>query len=194
MLFRSKLAGKFTEQISISHNDAKNMMDDILEIDRVNKYKMEKCNIKDLILEISNELAFTFPDKIDLKTNFEHRNLAYINPAKIKRVLLNLISNAIEATGDRSIKISIDTKDLQNSAFIEISVMNTGSYIPQEIREMIFSSSYTKKSEHTTGLGLHICKEIIRKHGGQIRCFSHKIEGLEESQFTFTVRSSSSEP
>jgi len=48
-------------------------------------------------------------------------------------------------------------------------VADTGSGIPDEVREKIFEPFFTTKRDVGTGLGLWVCKSIIENHGGSIR-------------------------
>ena len=51
---------------------------------------------------------------------------------------------------------------------VRITVADTGSGIPQEIRAKIFEPFYTTKGERGTGLGLYITKQVIDDHKGTI--------------------------
>ena len=103
------------------------------------------------------------------------------NEEKLKQVLLNLVTNALEATLPGG-KIMITTS-LNDKGQAEVSVMNTGQGITDEVRGKIFDPFYSTKSSGL-GLGLSISRDIIRAHNGNIKvdCTS---KGL--TCFTFTV-------
>lgn len=116
---------------------------------------------------------------IDLNLDFEE-NIPeiYCFPDEINQVWTNLIYNAIQATNGKG-KLAIFVK--KNSFIynnetsgilkdgIEICIMDNGTGIPKEIQKNIFDPFFTtKKAGEGTGLGLHVCKEIIIKHGGEI--------------------------
>jgi signal transduction histidine kinase len=90
-----------------------------------------------------------------------------IDPEKIRRVLQNLVKNAIEAMHDPGIvKLILERTD-DNMA--KLTVADTGPGIPDEIRNTAFESFATFGKENGTGLGLAIVKKIISQHNGRIQ-------------------------
>ncbi len=81
------------------------------------------------------------------------------------QVFRNLILNAIEAmeSGSRK-RLSIK---IERTECVHIRIEDTGSGIPEESMETIFSPSYSTK-EKGTGLGLYIVREIVNHHGGAL--------------------------
>nr|3A0R_A Chain A, Sensor protein [Thermotoga maritima] len=109
--------------------------------------KIRKMNI-DFCFETDNE---------DLRVEADR--------TRIKQVLINLVQNAIEATGENG-KIKITSEDMYTK--VRVSVWNSGPPIPEELKEKIFSPFFTTKTQGT-GLGLSICRKIIEdEHGGKI--------------------------
>ena len=98
-------------------------------------------------------------------------NIPYVtgDPVRIQQVLLNLISNAIDAMegGDGHKRLSIDLSFNNDSNFVTLSVSDTGTGISDAVRRHLFSAYFTSKSKGT-GLGLYICRVIIAAHGGRI--------------------------
>jgi signal transduction histidine kinase len=114
---------------------------------------------------------------------------------KIKQVILNLLSNAIDFT-PRSEKIEIVTrnrKERDKSESVEIEVSDTGEGIPRSNIDSIFDPYFTtkhKSSMHSgTGLGLFIAFQNIENHGGTIEVKSEVNRGT-----TFIVRLPKSKP
>jgi signal transduction histidine kinase len=96
---------------------------------------------------------------------------------QIQQVLLNLLTNARDALNERypghdpekmiTVRAVQRTHDGQN--WIRLTVEDTGTGIPEAIRERIFDPFFTTKPPETgTGLGLSISHGIIREHGGTI--------------------------
>lgn len=102
-----------------------------------------------------------------------------IDKNQMKQVLLNLISNAVDAMPCGG-KLTIETKiedgrrksSLSNlPSSILITVTDTGCGIAKDDLPHIFEPFYTKKS-NGTGLGLAICYQIIAEHRGKISASS----------------------
>ena len=77
-------------------------------------------------------------------------------------------------------KLTIDTKEKEK--FLEIEVTDTGSGMPEEIRNKVFEPLFTTKAKGI-GLGLAVCKSIIDRHKGQIEVKSKVGQGT-----TFNIK------
>ena len=111
-------------------------------------------------------------------------------PGEINQVLLNIIVNAAHAIGDvvgdgsnGKGKITISTR--QEGGMAEVRISDTGSGIPEEIRDRIFDPFFTTKEVGKgTGQGLAIARSIVvDKHGGTIDVQSEMGQGT-----TFVIR------
>jgi two-component system, NtrC family, sensor histidine kinase HydH len=122
----------------------------------LNKMVIECCRI-------ANEMAEQKGVKIEI---YSSPSLLTINLdlAAMERALLNLISNAIQASPDDGV-VTIGTVMEGRDAVITIA--DNGPGIPPEIREEIFSPFFTTKKDGT-GLGLPIALKIVKAHGGSI--------------------------
>lgn len=113
---------------------------------------------------------------------------AMIDPDHMARVLDNLMDNALSFTGPRD-TIALGCRNTQPPGGVEISLRDTGCGIREEFLPYLFERTYTDSSSrtpsghHRTGLGLHIAKIIVEKHGGSISCESRPKEGS-----TFFIR------
>ncbi len=93
-------------------------------------------------------------------------NKIWIDPEKIRQVLINLTTNAIQATDNQG-QVSIHVKNITDGILLVVS--DTGQGIPRENREKIFEPFFSTKSPgQGTGLGLYVTKEIIEKMDGTI--------------------------
>jgi PAS domain S-box-containing protein len=96
-------------------------------------------------------------------------------PGKINQVVLNLLTNAIDACPAGG-KVTVRTRPVPNG--VEIHVLDTGCGIAPAIREKIFDPFFTTKPVgQGTGLGLSISYGIIRAHGGTIEVDSAPGQG-----------------
>ncbi len=108
---------------------------------------------------------------------------------QIQQVLINLLTNALDAVDDESVKtrtITISTKS-ENSNHTMVSISDSGSGIPTDRIQAIFEPFHTTKSKGI-GLGLAICKSIIEAHGGTIWVDNNPGGG---AIFSFTLPTSS---
>jgi two-component system NtrC family sensor kinase len=101
------------------------------------------------------------------------------NELQLKQVFMNLVRNALDAMPERGI-LTICTRML--NSHVQIQVVDTGCGIADENLEKVFSLPFTTKREGY-GIGLHIVKSIVSKHGGEVKVKSQVGEGT-----TFTVR------
>jgi len=111
-----------------------------------------------------------------------------IDESRITQVVTNLLNNALKFT-ETGGRIEVVVAASAEDDFLEVSVSDTGRGIPREQMDRIFDRLYQIKSgdattEQGVGLGLYICRELVRLHGGDIRVESAVGVG---STFTFTV-------
>jgi two-component system, sporulation sensor kinase E len=91
-----------------------------------------------------------------------------LDPDQIKQVFLNIILNALQAMPEGGeLKIKTSNGNGNSGGEIRIVISDTGSGIPEDIREDIFRPFFTTKIKGT-GLGLAITKSIVEEHGGNI--------------------------
>ena len=102
-----------------------------------------------------------------------------LDAPRVKQVLLNLITNAIQAsTAGEYVRVCTHL----NSLGVVLEVVDHGGGIAEEYRESIFHPFFSTKREGT-GLGLGIVKKIVETHGGDVSFRANQEKGV-----TFTVR------
>jgi nitrogen fixation/metabolism regulation signal transduction histidine kinase len=104
-----------------------------------------------------------------------------IDRVMFRRVLDNLIRNAVEAAGKERARIKISTGCREG--LVEISVEDGGHGIPAEILEKVFNPYFTTKQDGT-GLGLSIARKIVIDHGGEMSAGSEPGRG---ARFTIAL-------
>jgi len=92
--------------------------------------------------------------------------LVRLDPEQIRRVVINLVDNAIEAMERRG-GIVVETQCDQPNHLVRIVVADNGPGIPAAEREKLFLPYYSTK-RRGSGLGLAIVRRIIAEHGGTI--------------------------
>jgi signal transduction histidine kinase len=103
----------------------------------------------------------------------------YVDPGHLQQVLINLLTNAIEATpaGGRVDVIGAHRVD-DGRPGVAIEIRDTGSGIPPEVLPKIFDPFFsTKPVRDGAGLGLAICRDLVRSNGSEIQVASMPGEG-----------------
>ena len=104
--------------------------------------------------------------KIDVTLNYQELPEILCYPDELIQVWTNLIHNSIQAMKDGG-KLTITTS--KKNKGIEVEIGDSGSGIPEDIKNQIFEPFFTTKpAGEGSGLGLHITKKIIDKHKGNI--------------------------
>ena len=104
------------------------------------------------------------PDTIEIVNQIDEKPHLMVDLTKIKRVLINLIKNAVEAMPNVG-KLTLYGKKV--GGLFEISVADTGPGISDEVLPKLFTPLFTTKAQGM-GFGLAICKRIVEAHGGTI--------------------------
>jgi PAS domain S-box-containing protein len=101
------------------------------------------------------------------------RETVVLDPDQMKRVLVNLIDNALEACGENG-EIVVRLSDRDGCCTIEVA--DTGRGVPQRDRDKLFLPDFTTKGRGT-GLGLAIVYRIVADHRGTIRVEDNRPRG-----------------
>ena len=108
----------------------------------------------------------------------------HVDPGHLQQVLINLLTNAIEATpaGGR-VEVTGTPRADDGRPGVAIAVRDTGAGIPEHVLPRIFDPFFSTKPAHEgAGLGLSICRDLVRSNGSEIQVASTPGEGT-----TFTV-------
>lgn len=111
---------------------------------------------------------------IEFQLQLDYRGEAHLDPVKMKRAIINLARNAIEAMPDGG-EVTLRVDRLEDQ--IRFVFRDTGEGIPPEIRSRLFESFVTRGKDDGTGLGLAVVKKIVDEHGGSITFDSELTEG-----------------
>jgi C4-dicarboxylate-specific signal transduction histidine kinase len=124
--------------------------------------------------------------RVELSTDLGADPVLRGDAEKLRRVLINLIGNALDALEGAAVAApKIEVMVGENLAGTEcwVRVRDNGPGIDPETLARIFSPFYTSK-DHGTGLGLAISKKVVDAHGGSIEATSQPGAGAE---FTITI-------
>lgn len=95
---------------------------------------------------------------------------AYCSAGEIRQALVNLIGNALDAMPEGgSLFIRVTPMELNGVEYARLTVADTGSGIPEEIRSCLFTQFFTTKGSRGTGLGLWLTRDIVLRNRGRLR-------------------------
>jgi two-component system, NtrC family, sensor kinase len=150
---------------------AKNIVGSLLGLSRQTQTFTEKVNLNRVIEDALRVLSKQYRyDHIEILEDYD-RGVPeiYGNFANLGQVAINIIQNAIQAMGDIHGRIHLYTRYDENPGRIRFGCKDAGPGIDENLRKDIFKPFFTTKPEGKgTGLGLYICHEIVKKHGGTI--------------------------
>ena len=167
------------------------MITDILQTARGKNAELQIQPQQVNLQALSHEILEQFQDSFDRKSLNLKKDLpqdvpnAHADPELIRQVLVNLLDNAVKYTPEAgTIRVSILHRTSQK---IQITICDDGPGIPEEKREQIFEGRVRLKRDEGKegyGLGLSLCRQVIRAHYGQIWVES---SGNRGSCFHFTL-------
>ncbi len=108
--------------------------------------------------------------QIEVLRHYEADGELTIYPSELRQVFTNLITNALDAIGERG-QLSLSVEALPGREVV-VRVADTGCGIPTENLKTIFEPFFTTKGEQGTGIGLWVTKSIVDKVGGRIEVVS----------------------
>ncbi|MBP1908653.1 response regulator [Methanolobus bombayensis] len=176
---------KFMDNISHSGKHLLNLINDILDISKIEAGKMELFyeifDFSDLVADLNLMMKPLSSKKgILLEFNMVPRSI-FINAdrGKLKQIMYNLIGNAIKFTPDGGeVNIDISMKD----QILLIGIHDNGIGIPKEDQNKLFQpfvqlDSASNRKFEGTGLGLALVKNLLELHGGTIEVDSEQGKG-----------------
>jgi len=154
--------------ISAEIDRVTSLTEEYLQFSRLPESRPVRGNLHHVLEELVEFLSHELQHK---KIEFEYQvqdNLPalHFDRVQIRRALLNIIRNAIEAM-PKGGKLKLWTEQKKHQVVIHVA--DTGSGIPDDVIEKIFDPFFTTK-DFGTGLGLAVVQQIIDEHGGQISC------------------------
>lgn len=166
-----------------THARIESMVLDMLTMSKQREPKRESTDLVQLIhdvITIANVSAQDAKVQLDWIPPQTHKPI-FVDPEGIHRAILNLVLNAIDATGGRpDAQVSLDL--LQDNHSTQIKIQDNGIGIPKSQLKSIFSLFESTKGNRGTGLGLPVSQKIIQEHGGDISVVSVVDQGT-----TFTI-------
>lgn len=190
---------KFLETIQTSGNALLNLINDILDLSKIESGKIELHSSPVSISDLAEEMNTVFYNKIcakGLKFNIEIApklpTALLIDEIRLRQILINLIGNAIKFTESGSISLSAEFTEVPqaNSRInLRLTIQDTGIGIPLDQQKRVFNAFEQISGQDSsryggTGLGLSISNRLTEIMGGKITLESTPGEG---TAFTISI-------
>ncbi len=182
-------SAEMLNKMDLQINKLTTLIADLLDVSKIEAGKLQfhisNFNLTTLLKETieemqrtsgSHKLIFKYKENINIKADRD----------RISQVVINFLSNAIKYSPDAN-KIMINVSQTENR--VRVTVRDFGIGINENEQKLVFERFFRanipqKESYPGLGLGLYICAEIIRRHGGKIGVRRNKGRG---SSFYFTL-------
>jgi len=185
----------FVETASRSSQALLGLIDDILDLSRVEAGKLEletsPLDLRAALEEVLDSLAPLASDKgVELVLRYvsDTPSLVVGDATRLRQVMTNLVGNAVKFTDAGHVLVSVDHDASTQPPRFAIAVEDTGPGIAEDQHELVFDKFHqidaTSTRAHTgTGLGLAITRQLVARMGGTVELHSHVGKGS-----VFTVR------
>ncbi|QIF02323.1 two-component regulator propeller domain-containing protein [Roseimicrobium sp. ORNL1] len=185
ILSNAQAALRFLNHPEIDVEEVRSSLHDIADADRRANEIIERMRamikkgesdmeLRDINADIHHALLLIHSDlvvrNVDVSTTLSPElPMVGADHIQLQQVLINLIINGCDAMSDSppdKRQLTVETKR-EGADMIRVSVSDRGTGITPEVLEQIFMPFYSTK-KHGLGMGLSICRAIIRAHGGQL--------------------------
>ena len=175
---QSELKSNLQESIQVIEEQAVYMdkiVSDLQAFVRPVRIDKQPISLNELVTAVLASVAI--PENINInvcmKADFPQ---VKADPQLLKRVLINLVTNAVQAMPDGG-KLTISA-EVNSQGQVVVTVEDTGVGIPEKIKTQIFTPLFTTKPRGQ-GFGLAVCKRVIEAHGGSINFESQEGKGAK---------------
>ncbi|MBN2852906.1 MAG: PocR ligand-binding domain-containing protein [Clostridia bacterium] len=168
----------YMKEIIIESNRISLIAKNLLEFSYVKKNEFKKENIVQLINNTKAMInSVLLKNQISFHTEIDEVSEVTCHQQKIQQVLMNLLTNAIETLNkkypgyheNKKLIISCRNIELDDNAFIRVTVEDHGMGIDEKIRGELFSPfSAANRTDKSAGLGLLMSYAIMKEHKGDL--------------------------
>jgi len=159
----SKLADDMIHQVDRFVNMTQEILDFTRGVSATNFKEFEFFDVMNSVLNfIEKDLE---KNKITLVKNTQFKGTVRLDQDKMVRVFYNIASNARDAMSEGG---SLTVTTTKHDGYVRIDFTDTGSGMPDEVKNHIFEPFMSYGKKHGTGLGMAIVKKVIDDHNGKI--------------------------
>ncbi len=201
LLARTPLDGRQKRYVEVARASASlllSVINDILDFSKIEAGKLElehvEFSFRDAVEEVATMLELSAEEKqleLSCETDAALDVPCTGDPARVRQILVNLVSNAIKFTsfGEVTVRARLDDGDAAGRRRVRVEVKDTGVGMPPEAQEKLFRpfsqvDASTTRQHGGSGLGLAICQQLVHRMGGEIGVTSAPGVG---STFWFTL-------
>jgi signal transduction histidine kinase len=152
-----------------------NLVMDMLSFSKDREPSLESADLNETVGEVV-ELMQSRADELKVKlvwTPCKDLPEVQIDPDGIHRAVLNILTNAIDASEEATdAKVAVSTSFDESKGMAYVRVADNGVGFTQEDGQSIFELFASSKGSRGTGLGLPVSRKIVREHGGDISATS----------------------
>ncbi len=184
----------YLEKINLASNYLLSLINDVLDMSRIESGKVKLSETKENLFDIVNELEIIIQNELknkeitfDTDVTEVKNNCIVCDKLRLNQILLNIISNAIKYTSQKGdIKFTIKQLESKKRGFgsYVFSIKDSGIGMSQSFLNTIYEpftreNSYTVSGIQGTGLGMSITKNLIDMMDGKIKIESKENVGTE---------------
>jgi K+-sensing histidine kinase KdpD len=159
----NKLADEMIRQVDRFVNMTQEILDFTRGISASNFQELEFSDVMNGVLSfIEKDLE---KNKITLVKNAQFKGIVRLDQDKMVRVFYNIASNARDAMSEGG---SLTVAAVEHNGYVRIDFTDTGTGMPEEVKNRIFEPFMSYGKKHGTGLGMAIVKKVIDDHSGKI--------------------------
>ncbi len=163
----ARVVAECTETIIQEVDGLKRLVDEFSRFARMPALAVRPTDVRPVIDGIATLYRESHAGLTLLTHHADDLPLLEVDPDHLKRAVLNLVDNAVEAVSGRG-EVSVETRVAGDGSCVEIVVTDSGPGIAADVREKLFQPYFSTKTTGM-GLGLPIVSEIVAEHGGTIR-------------------------
>jgi signal transduction histidine kinase len=157
---------------------------DMLTISKKREPEYSLCDPREIVTEIIDMTKEQAADKnVRVETKHDETlDKVKVDRKNIFRCVLNLVTNALDASEKDKGIIKIEIFENKEKPFFGFRIIDNGQGISEENQKKLLTEFFSTKGSKGTGLGLSVTQAIVSDHGGSIKCDSQLGEGT-----TFTI-------
>jgi signal transduction histidine kinase len=151
-----------------------------------NPVRVEPCSLLEEVLGLYGRRAEE--KRIEIRREYRSDSMITAFPGEVRQVFSNLVANALEATSVRGrIRVRVRQTRLWSDAGqhgLRITIADTGSGIPAEVRRRLGEPFFTTKGQQGTGIGLWLSQTILHRYGGSLQVWSSTLKDHHGTVFS----------